>query len=166
MPVPSVPPSTPPQPLGKAHGRAWPVGQIREAGEGGDSQKCPAPFAPAPGKLGPPAAGLPGPPQSCLQSQGEAVWRKCCLRSAGSGQEVGTSSSAATQASRPPRSPFCTSTLGLARCGSEAASGPLARTAPFESPEPAFAFSPFKDICSSNCKCIRPHDPGTPHRRR
>lgn len=35
MPVPSVPPSTPPQPLGKAHGRAWPVGQIREAGGGG-----------------------------------------------------------------------------------------------------------------------------------
>lgn len=31
MPVPSDLPSTPPQPLGKSHGRAWPVGPIWEA---------------------------------------------------------------------------------------------------------------------------------------
>lgn len=44
-------------------------------------------------------------------------------------------------------------------CGSKAASGPLTCTAPFESPEPAFAFFPLKEIRSSNCKSIRSHDP-------
>lgn len=94
---------------GKVTQKSVAGGQIWEAeggGPEGDSQERPAPSAPtgrwwpvqlppAPEKAGA-SGGRAARATSDLQPQGEAVWGKCCLRSAVGGQEVGTPSGTAT----------------------------------------------------------------------